>query len=89
MDANTASSPTTHNNVLHSRTQDEHRALNSLESALEQHFQALKREYEAKRGKAWTPLRPWTGEHSMCESESEWTEDDDDISMSRTAESQG
>jgi hypothetical protein len=43
-----------------------------LRVQLERHFEGLKREFEVKRGKRWTPLRPWLRE----EWEWEWKWED-------------
>jgi hypothetical protein len=47
-------------------------SLMQLRSQLEEHFEGLKREFEVKRGKSWTPLRPWVKE------DWEWESDDDE-----------
>jgi hypothetical protein len=66
----TMHSRTTHNLTPVSRdVRKEKAALVQLRVELEAHFQDLKSEFEAKRGKGWTPLRPWASE------EWEWSED--------------
>jgi hypothetical protein len=40
----------------------DHQSAMELRSQLEEHFEGLKREFEVKRRKTWTPLRAWPNE---------------------------
>jgi hypothetical protein len=63
-------SRTTHNlTPVSCDVRKEKAALVQLRAELEEHFQDLKSEFKAKRGKDWTPLRPWASE------EWEWSDD--------------
>ncbi|KAF1839114.1 hypothetical protein BDW02DRAFT_277085 [Decorospora gaudefroyi] len=54
------------------KSDEETEMLAQLRAQLEEHFQGLKREFEVKRGKCWTALRPWGNE------EWEWSEEGGD-----------
>ncbi|KAF1941556.1 hypothetical protein EJ02DRAFT_492216 [Clathrospora elynae] len=64
----TSSSPNAFSNANAFESEEAHE-LTALRTELEEHFRRLKREFEAKTGRSWTPLRPWANE------EWEWNDD--------------